>query len=88
MGSSLTGYLLLAEFTGSTSWTAANDPFASYVNTVLIEHKIECKCLSAIGSISITTTSPYVDAVCRRRLPVSTGFNAYAILIDFNANAG
>lgn len=40
-----------------------------------------------MGSISITTTSPYVDATCRRRLPVSTGFNAYAILIDFNANA-
>ena len=41
-----------------------------------------------MGSISISTTSPYTNAVCTRRLPVSGGFNAYAILVDFDANAG
>lgn len=88
VGSSTTNYLLLAEIIGGTSWTSTNDPFSSYVNTAITEEYIECKCLSAIGTISITTTSPYVDASCQRRLPVSGGFNAYAILIDFNANAG
>ena len=44
--------------------------------------------MSAVTTISITTTSPYVDATCIRRLPVSGGTNAYAILIDFSANSG
>lgn len=35
----------------------------------------------------MTTTSPYDSPKCIRRLPVSGGFNAFAILIDFNANA-
>lgn len=37
-------------------------------------------------TLSVTTTTSYVDATCIRRLPVSGGFNAYAILIDVNAN--
>lgn len=88
VGSSTTGYLLLAEFIGSTSWTGTNDPFSSYVNTANTDESIECLCLSAVTTISITTTSPYVSANCIRRLPVSGGFNAYSILIDFNANVG
>ena len=70
----------------SSGWTGGNDPFATYTNTALDDELIECKCLSGIGPLSISTTSPYIDAKCRRRLPAGS-FTAFAILIDHNANA-
>lgn len=88
VGSVNTNYLLLAEFIGTSTWTGANDPFKSYTNTLKSKERIECKCLSGIGPLSSSTTSPFVDAKCWRRLPGSIGigtFNNYAILIDHPA---
>lgn len=80
-------YLLLIEFISSSGWTGTNDPFDSYINNALNDELVACKCTSGIGPLSIATTTPFTDATCRRRKPI-TAFNAYAILIDFYANKG
>lgn len=89
IGSANTNYMLLAEFIGTSGWTGSNDPFKSYTNTAKNKERIECKCLSGTGPLSSSTTSPYVDAKCWRRLPGITAgsgtFNNYAILIDHGA---
>ena len=82
-------FLLLAEFQSSGSWTGSSDPFSEYTNTALQDDEIECKCISAIGPLSISTTSPYSNKPCRRRLPTGTApFNLFSILISHNANEG
>jgi hypothetical protein len=90
LGSSNTNYILLAEFIGATGWTGSSDPFRSYTNTLKTKERIECKCLSGPGPLSSSTTSPYVDAKCYRRLPntvVGSGtFPNYAITIDHAAS--
>ncbi len=89
IGSANNNYLLLAEFIGTSAWTSASDPFRSYTNTAKNKELIECKCISGVGPLSSSTTSPYVDAKCYRRLPgitVGSGtFNNFAIVIDHPA---
>ncbi len=85
IGSANTNYLLLLEFLTTSGWTSANDPFKSYTNTVNNDEPIDCKCLSGVGPLSSSTTSPLVNAKCRRRLPTAT-FNNFAILIDSQAS--
>lgn len=78
------GYWLLAEFLGSSGWTASNDPFASYTNTALLADNIACKCISGASPLTVSLASAIVDATCVRRLPNSTFFTNYAILINAN----
>lgn len=80
-----TGYNLLATFVGSNFWTNA-DPFSSFTDSTFKEQVIDCKCVSSTAPISINSGTPFTDAKCKRRISGGAApFNAFAILINFNA---
>jgi hypothetical protein len=77
-------YYLLAEFIGTSGWTGTSDPFSSYTNTNIQTDFITCKCLAGSSPLTTSVSSPYVDSICKRRLPGGS-FTNYAILIDISA---
>ena len=81
IGPQNTGFSLLVEFIGTSGWS---DPFGTYTNTAITNDYIACKCIAGASPLTVSVSSPLVDASCIRRLPTGS-FNNYAILVNFNA---
>ena len=77
-------YYLLAEFISTSGWTGSNQPFATYTNTNVQTDFVACKCIAGSSPLTTSASSPYVDTICKRRLPTAS-FGNYAILIGVSA---
>lgn len=86
LGPQNNNYYLLAEFIGTSSWTGAGNPFASYTNPGIDSDELACKCISGSNPLTVSASSSIIDTVCKRRVPTGT-FTNFAIIVQASATA-